>query len=128
MDIRVQALEGKCGRILAIEEKLDRVIHENDSFRKEIYLLTKENHELLKEKVEMEKENQNLKKQCEEMKLRLLEVEKRVKEGDAGGKKECLNLIDARMKEVKKENEEVQMTFREIIKKQEEERNRMGMW
>ena len=120
MDSRLQALESKFGMIRSIEEKLDRVIEENDTFKKEIYVLTKENHDLLKDKVEMEKENQLLRKQCDEMKAKLLEMEKKITEGDIG-KKECLNLIDARMKEVKNENEEVQKSFKEIMKKQEEE-------
>ncbi|MPD05908.1 hypothetical protein E2C01_101680 [Portunus trituberculatus] len=70
--------------------------------------------------MEMEKENQHLRKQCEEMKAKLLEMEKKISEGDLG-KEECLNLIDAKMKEVKQEHQEVQKSFKEIMKKQEEE-------
>ncbi|MPC13293.1 NIF3-like protein 1 [Portunus trituberculatus] len=68
----------------------------------------------------MEKENKQLRKQCDEMKVKLLEMEKKISEGDLG-KEECLNLIDAKMKEVKQEHQEVQKSFREIMKKQEEE-------
>lgn len=120
MDARIQALESKFLNILSIEEKLDRVLAENDSFKKEIYLLMIANKELLKEKVEMEKENQQLRKQCEEMKAKLLEMEMKISEGDLR-KEECLNLIDTRMKEVNHEHLEVQRSFREIVKKQEEE-------
>ena len=120
MDSRIQALESKFGMIRSIEEKLDRVIEENAAFKKEIYVLTKENHDLLKAKVEMEKENLLLKKQCDEMKTKILEMEKKITEGDLG-KKECLNLIDTRMNEVRNENQEVQKSFKEIMKKQEEE-------
>ena len=120
MDSRIQALESKFGMIRSIEDKLDRVIAENDTFKKEIYVLTKENHDLLKAKVEMEKENQLLKKQCDEMKVKLLEMEKKITEGDIG-KEACLNLIDARINEVRNENQEVQKSFKEIMKKQEEE-------
>ena len=120
MDSRVQALEGKFGLIRSIEEKLDKVIEENAAFKREIYVLTKENHDLLRAKVEIEKENLLLKKECDEMKKKIIEMEKKITEGDIG-KKECLNLIDSKMKEVRNENQEVQKSFREIMRKQEEE-------
>ncbi|MPD06856.1 hypothetical protein E2C01_102687 [Portunus trituberculatus] len=68
----------------------------------------------------MEKENQHLRKQCDEMKAKLLEMEKKIYKGDLG-KDECLNLIDAKMKEMKHEHQQVQKSFKEIMKKQEEE-------
>ncbi len=54
MERRVEILERRLGNIIAIEQKLDRVLQENDTFRKEVYNLTKENCELLREKMDLE--------------------------------------------------------------------------
>ncbi len=97
MEERVQLLEMSLGRLSAVESKLDRVLNENDSFRKEIFQLSRENHELLKQRVEVEKENQQLKNQCEDMKVRMTELENNLKSSEADTRKECIQVIDAKM-------------------------------
>ena len=81
---------------------------------------------MLREKIEMDKENRYLKKQCDELKEKLTDLEKKFKEGEFGAKEECMNLINNRMKELKKETDEVHTSFREIMKQQEMERREMA--
>ena len=126
MERRMEAIERRIGTIAAIEGKLDQVLKENDTFRREVYNLTKENCKLLKEKVELESKNSQLDKKCEELKLRIVDMEKKLSEGEERGKEACASLIDSKIQEVKKNNEEAQTSFKEIIKQQEKERSELA--
>lgn len=123
---RVEVLEKRLGDIIAIEQKLDRVIQENDTFRKEVYKLTKENCELLREKLDLENKYALLGKQHNELKKKIIEMEQKFCEGEERSKQTCISIIDSKMDEVKKNNEEAQTSFREIIRQQEEDRSKMA--
>lgn len=59
------------------------------------------------------------------MKVRKTELENKLQSSEDGTRKECMEVIDARMKEVRKDNETVQTSFREIIKQQEDARRQV---
>ena len=123
VDRRVEALECKWSKLM---EKLDKVLSENEAFRKEIHLLMKENHELLKEKIEAEKDNIALRKQCGELQDKMAELEKRICESELGGEKECLTAIENKVRKVEEENENVRASFREIMMQQEKEKTEIA--
>ena len=50
MERRMEATEKRIGTITAIEGKLDQVLKDDKTFRKEVYNLTKESCKLLKKK------------------------------------------------------------------------------
>lgn len=121
LDRRMENLERKIEKILAIEEKLDKVLSENEYFRKEIYLLTTENSKLLREKVELEKVNVSLGRQCEEMKEKMVELERKLREGEVKGDE-----MNEKLTEVMSHNEAAHVSFKEIIKQQENERRQIA--
>ena len=123
---RIEALEGKLVNITTIEQKLDRVLQENDSFRKEVYNLTKENCELLRGKIDLENKYSLLGKQYDELKKKFTEMERKLCESEERSRLACMTIIDSKMDEVKKNNDEAQTGFREIIKQQEEERRELA--
>ena len=123
---RIEALERRLVDITTIEQKLDRVLQENDSFRKEVYNLIKENCELLRGKVDLENKYSVLGKQYDELKKEFTEMERKFCESEERNKLACVSIIDTKMDEVKRTNDEAQADFREIIKQQEEERRELA--
>ena len=121
LDRRVESLESKIATIVAIDTKLDKVIKENEDFRKEVMILTRENTELLREKVELEGRNAMLGRQCEEMKLKIAEMERKLKESEEKG-----SAMNIKIDEVRTSHEEAQTSFREIIKQQEKQRSQLA--
>ena len=126
MNMRMEALETKWSRIIGMEETLHRVVSQNENFYKEIYQLTRENQDLRRDKKEIEKENNILRKQCDELRDKMAELERKLGEGEIGGKKECLQVIENKMEEVKKRNEEEHANLREIMKQQEKEKREIA--
>lgn len=121
LDRRVENIEKRIGTIVAMEEKLDKVIRDNEAFRKEILVLNSENAKLMKQKLELENKNALLGKHCQELTAKIAVMERQLKEGEEKSKQR-----DTRLEEVKKNNEEAHNNFREIIKQQEKEKSELA--